>query len=218
MKYTKYNTNKFEIHSMALDLVKSNSSVLELGCATGYYTRELLKKNCTVIGIDSEKEAIRAARKINKNSILGDLNYPQHIKVGRTFDYVLCLDVIEHLVQREEMLNFVKRKLNSNGTLILSTPNIAHVKVRVRLLMGVFDYEKIGIMDTTHLHFYTRKTIINEIKLAGFRQIEVFPSVDLGQVPLFGKLLRKLPKVIQKKIVDIDPELFAVQFLIIAKH
>lgn len=215
-KYTTYNPREYEIHHMALTRVPHGSKVLELGCATGYITKLLSENACEVTGVELDKTAGGQAKKYAKKIIIGDLNYPSTLGIKETYDIILCLDVIEHLIQRNQLLKACKTWLKPGGTLILSTPNIAHLKVRLALLQGKFTYEKIGIMDETHVHFYTKETLVKEFLDAGFTIAEIQGSSDLGQLPLLGRILRKLPKKVQHSIVTLWPTLLSVQWLVTA--
>ncbi len=128
MTYIQLNPRPYEVHRLAIDLVPPGSRVLDIGCATGYIARELRKKSCMVIGVEKDPAATKVARRYCKNVIKGDLECPQLLPIPKhSFDVVLCLDVLEHLINRQELLQFIGDWLTAGGRLILSTPNIAHV-------------------------------------------------------------------------------------------
>lgn len=216
MKYSIYNPRPYEIHHLALSKVGENKKVLELGCATGYITKLLKQKKCIVTAVDADSNAISLVRHIADEAIQADLNNPQSLKIKKHYSVVLLMDVIEHLIHREELLQYINTWLASDGILILSTPNIVHIKVRLDMVLGKFTYTEMGIMDNTHVHFYTRETILEELRKAGFMIRECIGSADLGQVPLFGRILKHLPKLVQFRIVSFFPQLLAVQWLIVA--
>jgi hypothetical protein len=84
------------------------------------------------------------------------------------YDLVLCLDILEHLVNPERVLSNIVKHLPDGATVIISLPNVAHLSVSIPLLLaGRFDYADEGIMDRTHLHFYTRKTALALAAYAG---------------------------------------------------
>jgi 2-polyprenyl-3-methyl-5-hydroxy-6-metoxy-1,4-benzoquinol methylase len=217
MKYTTYNPRPYEIHHLALTKVGVEKRVLELGCATGYITKILKKNNCFVTAVDANSEAILQTKQIADEVIQADLNEPQSLNIKKKYSVVLLMDVIEHLINREELLQNIKKWLGPDGVLILSTPNIAHIRVRLNLLRGKFTYTEIGIMDSTHVHFYTKDTLLTELNKTGFSIKECIGSADLGQIPLFGRWLRHIPKHIQFMIVSLFPTLLAVQWLVIAE-
>jgi hypothetical protein len=84
------------------------------------------------------------------------------------YDLVLCLDILEHLVNPEIVLARIVENLPDGATVIISLPNVAHLSVSVPLLLlGRFDYADEGILDRTHLHFYTQKSALALARNAG---------------------------------------------------
>lgn len=199
---------------LALEWVQSGSSVLDLGCATGYFGRELIRKGCRVIGVESDKSAATIARKFYQQVIIGDLEESNKIKIDRNkFDYVLLLDALEHVKNREQLLIAIHKWLKPQGILIISTPNIAHVSIRLKLMFGDFSYSDWGILDKNHLHFFTEKTL--EEELVGCRWLSEAKAVsaDFGQLPIFGRFLRHIPKIWQQIMTKMAPILLGVQFV-----
>src|SRR5262249_49882611 len=92
------------------------------------------------------------------------------------FDVVVCADVLEHLPEPERLLAKIAAWLAPRGTLLVSLPNVAHVSVRAALLAGRFPYADRGILDRTHLRFYTRASGQRLLEDAGFRISEVEPT------------------------------------------
>lgn len=218
MRYTQFNPRPYEAHRIVYDLVEPYSKVLDLGCATGYFGCALNKKHCIVFGIDSDKEAVRAARYWYKRVILGDLENPYSLSIERqNFDFILCMDVIEHLVNRENFLTWTRRLLKSKGKFIISTPNIAHISIRLGLFLGDFTYGEFGIMDKTHVHFFTKKSLCALIYKCGYKIDQFRVSADLGQLPLVGRFLRHLPKTWQSIITNLFPTVLGVQFIAVCK-
>ncbi len=217
MKYATYNPQPYEIHHLALSKVGENKKVLELGCATGYITKLLKQKKCFVTAVDTDSDAISKTKHIADEVIQADLNEPQSLTIKKHYSVVLLMDVIEHIIHREELLQYIKQWLTSDGILVLSTPNIVHLRVRLDMMLGKFVYTEMGIMDNTHVHFYTRETILEELTKAGFIIKECIGSADLGQVPFVGRILKHIPKYVQFRVVSLFPRLLAVQWLIVAK-
>ncbi len=237
LKYTQFNPTPFEAHMLVYEKIRSGSKVLDVGCATGYFANKLKEKDCKVWGIEKDKDAAREAGKYceevvirdieeltNSSTIRGvmashtqpatsEVSLPPLLFQKNFFDYILLLDVLEHLREPEKIIRLFKPYLKKDGKIIISVPNIAHVSIRLKLLMGKFDYEKVGIMDETHLRFFTQKTIEEFIKQAGMQIVELDHSVDFGQFPLIGRIARKLPKRLQHKITKLFPNLLAVQII-----
>lgn len=217
MQYNEFNARPYETHMVVTELVKPGSKVLDIGCSTGLIGRKLIEKSCKVTGIDNNKDALKIAAEYMP-VINADL---ENIKItdvqDNAYDYILLLDVIEHLKDHRDILDFIKSKLDVNGRMILSTPNIAHLSVRVKLLFGVFRYTDCGILDRNHVHFFTRATVIELLKESGLEIIETRFSSDFGQIPVLGRCLRHIPKVIQYYLTKIIPGLLAVQWIVICR-
>jgi O-antigen biosynthesis protein len=216
MKYTHININPYEVHMFVFNKIKVSASVLELGCASGYFSKYLKQKNVKVCGVEIEKAAADKAEKWCDKVVVADLENPTKIEIHEKFDYVLLMDVIEHLKNREALLLHIPIWLKPNGKLILTTPNIAYISIRLKLFFGNFTYTKWGILDETHVHFFTKKTLINLLKEQGYKIDEIIASADFGQLPLLGRLFRHIPKFIQFKITQIFPTLLGVQWVVVA--
>ncbi len=122
------------------------------------------------------------------------------------FDVVLAMAVIEHLVDPLSTLKNLRKVLKQNGKIIVTLPNVAHWSVRFSLLRGRFDYEEYGIMDRTHLHFYTIKTAKELLRESGYRITEIaFDSVG-GGYPRFSRIMAKF-----------FPNIFAYQILLVGQ-
>ncbi len=158
----------------AFDLVKEGSVVLDVGCSLGRFGEALIKyKKCVVDGIEPDKgDAKEAAKRLRKvaNSFMEEALQKEF--QGEKYDHIVFLDVIEHLYGPAKALSMLKDHLKPGGTVIFSIPNMAHASVRIMLLGGDFDYGETGLLDKTHLHFYTSKEIDRVFNEAGFEVME----------------------------------------------
>lgn len=214
MKYTAFNPRKFEVHRLVYDMVPANARVLDLGCATGYFARELRKKNCSVVGVENDPSAARLARKYCEEVIIGDLEYAEKLSLPRrSFDAVLLLDVLEHIVRREKLLAVIHTWIKPNGALILSTPNIVYLSIRLQVLLGNFTYQRWGILDESHVHFFTQITLHEALEKADYYIERMIPTADFGQLPLIGRYARFLPKHQQFFLTQLLPNLLGVQWV-----
>lgn len=216
LKYSEFNPIPYEVHSIVNKKIEENSKVLDIGCAAGYFAKELQKKNCKTWGVEMNREAAKVAEKYCEQVVVLDLEKEKKLPFKKgMFDYILFLDVLEHVRNSQGNLHYFSQFLKPDGKIVLSIPNIAHISMRLKLLLGNFDYEKKGIMDETHVHFYTRKTLQELIQKSGLYCTEIIYSSDFGQLPYAGRLLRKIPKVYQYLITRIIPTLLGVQFIAI---
>lgn len=163
-------------HTFALEVVEPGSSVLDLGCAGGYLGARLREQGCEVTGVD----VFPLAEGMELDAFhLHDLDEaPLPVNAGE-FDYVLLLDVIEHLRSPELFMERLAEsmRLNPQAKLVLSTGNIAFALTRLLLLTGQFNYGKRGILDLTHTRLFTFATLRRLLDGAGFE------IVDLRGVP-----------------------------------
>ncbi len=157
---------------MIFNLIPKSSQVLDLGCWTGKLGEKLKnKKNCYVTGCDINEKALKIAQKRLNKTFLVDLDEPDtFLKKGLSskFDFIVAADVLEHLKNPNKILQAVPRFMAKNSRLVVSLPNIAYWEIRLKFLLGKFEYEKTGILDETHLHFFTKKTAEKLLATNGF--------------------------------------------------
>lgn len=158
-------------HTQLLQRVPKGSKVLELGCATGYMSR-ILKQSlaCHVVGLELDEAAAQLARDHCDRVIqanVEDLSWLDEVR-GETFDVITCADLIEHLLDPLRLLRALVGLLTEQGVLLVSIPNGAHVSIRLELLEGRLTFEDTGLLDRTHLHFFTHASIRQMLSDAGY--------------------------------------------------
>ena len=201
-------------HQFAIENVPPDSKVLDIGCGDSLVGQELIKKNCHLESIDAEDP--KDKEKI-KNFTKMDLNTPDPpIEVER-FDYILLLDVLEHLGEPEKFIYHLREKANGRTPkFIISVPNIGFFPMRLQLLVGRFSYGVRGILDLGHRRLFTFKTIFRLLDQAGFKilQHKGLP----GPFPLAIGLnpLSKFLVMINSFLIKILPKLFSYQVILIA--
>lgn len=143
-------------------LIPQGAKVLELGCASGYlsgYMEQAL--GCRVTGLEADPAATAIAAGRCSQVFTVDLDSPKALEAatsGAPYDVLLAAAVLEHLKYPQRLLQQAHDLLKPGARVIVSLPNIAHWGVRLKLLTGRFDYQDYGVMDRTHLHFYTLPT------------------------------------------------------------
>lgn len=151
-------------------LTGTDKRVIEFGCSTGYVSKVLKQRGCYVVGIEVDPEAAGRAREVCDRVVVGDLDDLDLLSElgGETFDVGLFGEVLEHLKYPQRALIQTRQLLAPGGYVVVSVPNIAHASIRLALLKGEFDYEEMGILDDTHLKYYTRKSIVDLLEGCGF--------------------------------------------------
>jgi len=167
--------------------------VLDVGCSKGYAAARLKELgDFAVYGIEKDPEDAAEAKKHCEKVAVLDLDGPLPAGggpfPGLEFDAVLFVDVLEHLKSPQTVLARFKSVLAPGGRIFVSLPNVAHFTMRLALLCGRFDYRPSGILDRTHLRFFTYKTGRRLIEDAGYRVLRTtFGSSR------FGAFLKVMP-------------------------
>lgn len=180
-------------NKLFVDEAKKYPRVLECGCSNGFLSRLITAGGSRVVGLEIDPEAAEEARRSCARVLSIDLNDSSWTKsVGEQFDLVTFGDVLEHLVDPQAVLRQAQQLLAPGGRVLICLPNIAHWRIRLRLLRGKFEYEPMGIMDYTHLRFFTVATARKMIQGAGYRVVR-FQAIYGGLVtsrllPVWQKL------------------------------
>ncbi len=152
-------------------LVGPGQRVLDVGCGIGSTAELLVANGCTVVGVELDPGAAARASAHCERVVICDLDTSDlAAEVGDDeFDVVLTADVLEHLRDPGRLLAAAARLLRPGGRVVASIPNVAHGSVRLALLHGDFQYSDMGILDRTHLRFFTRQTVEDVFAEAGLR-------------------------------------------------
>jgi 2-polyprenyl-3-methyl-5-hydroxy-6-metoxy-1,4-benzoquinol methylase len=155
-----------------LRLVGKGKKVLELGCSVGTQSRILTEKfGCDVTGVELNPMAAHQAEAYCSRVVVGNLDKIDFETEfhNQKFDVILCADVLEHIYDPTAMLSKVKSVISSNGYVVASIPNIVHIALIFEMLQGRFDYRDKGLLDESHIRFFTRSTLIRTFSEAGFK-------------------------------------------------
>ena len=204
-------------HSRVYEMIPRGARVLDLGSGTGALGAALKeRKNCFVTGVDLERSflAARFDRFIVANL---DRSIPD---VGDTpYDYVLALDVVEHLASPENFLDQL-RQLTApwpNVRIVLTTGNIGFLVMRLSLMLGRFEYGRRGILDLTHRRLFTLATFRRALQSSGLR-VEHYEGIVPPLPFVFGQSrLSKVLMTIAKVLARLRPTAFGFQLLVVAQ-
>lgn len=169
LRYAVGTAKPSEPHALIAQLIPQGASVLDVGCGVGDLCIVLRKlRGAEVMGLEPHVERAAEARKHGLTIECGELDRSVASRCGK-FDVVVFADVLEHLVDPVSVLEISHQVLRPEGRIVASIPNIAHWSVRLKLLFGHFDYEECGLLDATHLRWFTQKTVERVFAAAGFR-------------------------------------------------
>lgn len=164
---------KNDSHAAVIRQIAENSSVLDVGCASGIIGSILTKyKKCTVDGIEYDKKAaeITKSKGLYRNVFnfsivdVDSKEYKSFEKLKTKYDYIIFADVLEHLTNPWEAIVNLSKHLNENGSFIISVPNLSHLDIIRAVINGEFNYTNHGILDSTHLRFFTAKSFVEMIE------------------------------------------------------
>lgn len=151
----------------AFNCISNRTVILELGPAIGTLTKHLKEdKECQIDIVEIDTKSGNQAEKYARTSCIGEIEgdlekdeWKAIIGNERQYDYIVILDVLEHLRNPECILKHVKNLLKEDGEILLSVPNIAHNSVLIDLFNNKFQYTKVGLLDDTHVRFFTYKSL-----------------------------------------------------------
>lgn len=170
--------NYFNLHRKnLLDLLPNNiqvSNALDVGCAEGNFGKLLKEKyKCKVWGIEPDFESSKLASN-NLDNVFNGTFEASIININIKFDLICFNDVLEHMVSPENTLSIAKNYINENGIIQCSVPNILHYHEFLNILINKdFKYEDKGIMDRTHLRWFTKKSLVRLFEECGYKVIKV---------------------------------------------
>lgn len=156
-------------HAQIVDLVGADRTVLDIGCWTGDTARKLIARGCTVSGVEMDPAAAAVARTDLKEVVVMNLDKTSlldHFEPG-SFDAVVLGDVLEHLMDPVGVLQTAASLLVPGGRVVISIPNVTHGSLRLALLQGRWRYTSTGLLDATHIRFFSRAGLVDLVREAG---------------------------------------------------
>ncbi len=215
-------TSPHSSHEFVREAVGTGNDVLDVGCGEGFLAAQLHKAGNRVFGIDYLSWAKHADEfeGYAQADLDGGLRpYPEAL-AGRQFDRILLLDILEHLRHPERLLQDCLPLLKPNGQIIVSVPNVVNISVRLMILFGKFEYQERGILDRTHLRFYTRSTARRLVEDAKFELVRhrmtIIPAeLALGLSP--KNPIVRLTQALLIALTAILPGVFGYQSFLTAR-
>jgi len=193
-------------------------SVLDVGCAGGEISDFAAQIGHKVVAVDINQPQNRLTNAI---FVQHDLDKGLPLIIDDNFDLIVCADVLEHLRTPDTLLYELQERLTSSGKIIASIPNFGNWYPRTRVLLGKFDYDARGILDQTHLRFFTRKSFTRLANTAGYDVTKIWTTGIPFEVMLRGAPKRRISwrtlllvlAKIDRGLCRLRANLFAYQFI-----
>jgi 2-polyprenyl-3-methyl-5-hydroxy-6-metoxy-1,4-benzoquinol methylase len=202
-------------HQFALDAIPAGATVLDIGAGPGGFAKELVRRHCRVAVVDqfAPADSLGSEVVVITQNLDEDLAFDIY-----GYDWLLLLDVIEHLKNPEQFLHRLRAKFDySPRTVILTTPNIAFVVQRWMLLFGQFNYGKAGILDRTHTRLFTFGSVRQLLLDTGFRIKEIRGVPAPFQKVLGNGWVGRTAMSINELLIRFSKALFSYQIFVIAE-
>ncbi len=160
---------------------KDLKRVVEIGCSSGALARayKAINSNCDYLGIEIDPDYAELSRKTCSLVICGNIEHLDDEQFQQLFpsDCWIFGDVLEHLYDPWAVLRRIREKLQDGSQIIACIPNAQHWSVQARLNCGLFRYEDMGLLDRTHIRWFTRITILELFQSTGFKIVEGLPRI-----------------------------------------
>ncbi len=202
-------------HTLAMAEVPDGARVLDVGCGRGLLGAELQRRGCRVHGLDRGDAGLPGG--LDRFDLV-DLDVDELPLEDDGYDVVLLLDIVEHLTSPEAFLGRLRDRLGATGPkIVLTAPNVAFAPLRLRLLLGGFEYGREGILDLTHTRLFTIRSLVRLLRRSGYRIERVggipapFPKA-LGDGPTARALLR-----LNLALIRVGRGVFSYQAIVVAR-
>ncbi len=208
-------------HRILIQLIRRfaprGGALVDLGAAGGELGAAVRDHFATTSGFEFQVDCIADLSRHFDRAVISDLEQVREVPAADTF---VLADVLEHLRNPQHALELVRHALKPGGRVFISVPNIANITIRIGLLLGIFEYRERGILDETHLRFYTMRTIRREVERAGFRILAVHGSSVPVRLIIGAHtpdlLLRMVEKVLAV-VTRVWRGLFAYQIILVVE-
>ncbi|MCH7623038.1 MAG: class I SAM-dependent methyltransferase [Nitrospinae bacterium] len=197
---------KMEKFYQIASFIDPGSYVFDVGCGEGQLASILTKKGCQVDGMDINLDRLMGSRDHYKNVIEGDIETFDFDRHAQKYDVVVFSDVLEHLQRPERVLEKAPLLIKDDGKTLISLPNVAYYSNRLALFSGRWEYRDEGILDRTHLRFFTMLTGRELLETNGY-----FVREMVAELPVISSQWKRL---IFSFVCQIWPSLFAIGWVI----
>lgn len=202
-------------HTVLVDMLADAppQRVLDLGCSGGLLAEQLRKLGHWVTGVDGVE--VDGVRDRVDHFVLGDLEHGIPSEAGTGFDVVVAADVIEHVSRPGRLLRQLTQLLAPGGEILVSTPNFAHWYPRARVATGLFGYDRRGILDETHLRFFSRRSLLRLIRANHLEVDELrYTGLPFDVLSEGTGRASRVARRVDQGLVRLRPTLFGYQFVL----
>lgn len=171
--------------------IKRGANILDIGCGQGILGKYLQDKySAKVTGIEITPENHALASAVLHKTMLGDVERMDMSSVGKDFDYVIFSDSLEHMLEPQIVLDKMKDVLAKDGSVLISIPNIRNFRATFPLLFAdQWEYQDEGLLDRTHLRFFTHNSIRNLLDRCGYQVDRIYVDLPMSSKVGIANLL-----------------------------
>ncbi|MBV9761334.1 MAG: glycosyltransferase [Acidobacteriaceae bacterium] len=209
----------YSSHYYAHRLIGKNQRVLEIGCGDGAFGAELVRAGNSVTGLDRSPKVLPETGYDNVLDSDLESGLGASLDAVPDFDRIVVLDVLEHLREPANLLRDLRTRLAFRGKIIVSVPNAVNLTVRLMVLFGRFNYSDRGILDWSHLRFFTRKSIQALLENNGYRvaarHYTIIPMERVIPIRPENRFLRFANRVLHI-VTRLFPGLLAYEVVLVA--
>lgn len=201
-------------HGIVLELVPSDGPlrVLDVGCGPGWVADELRRRGHHVTGVDLV--ANEGVEERTDRFFEADVERGLPPEIGSDFDVIIAADVIEHVREPDQLLAELADRMAPGGAILASVPNIGHWYPRTRTAVGLFDYDQRGILDRTHVRFFTRRSFRRTVAHTGLSTTaERSAGLPLDVLGI-GGVVGRTAATVDRIATRVWPTMFAYQFVV----
>ncbi len=193
------------------------SPVLDVGAAQGILAQLVAGSGLILDAVEPNPAWAARAQPLYRTVHIGTVEGAS--LMPRTYRTIVCGDVLEHTADPMAVLGQLRAVATDDAVFIISLPHVAHLAIRLLLLLGRFPRMERGILDRTHLHFYTRDTAEETLRAAGLRVTHAYPTgIPLDELWPSGEgsVAYRLMQRAQHLALRLAPRLFAFQWIFVA--
>jgi 2-polyprenyl-3-methyl-5-hydroxy-6-metoxy-1,4-benzoquinol methylase len=217
IKYSRFSSHTRISKIIAATIPRKDlTRVLDVGCSKGGLFRLLPVGSILYLGVEPHLEDFKEAQRLGVPVL--NLDALKAIKETRDqFDFVIYADVLEHIANPEKILIETHRVMAPGSKVIVSVPNIAHFSIRLLLLFGKWNYTQRGILDNTHLRFFTRKSLGQFARKNDYKVVRWFYTpIPIEALPIrLPSLIFDFVDYLNYSVTRLIPQLFAFQFVVV---